>query len=75
MISFERWAQPGKTQFDSSHDITILADWWNWTILKEDVGGGPRLPHGESVPPHERKCKLDLVEPDLTLTYFHIHRI
>ena len=41
------------TKCDSSHDIPTLADWRNWTSLKEDDGGGPRLPHGESVPPHE----------------------
>ena len=69
----------GKTGYNtkcySSHDQPTLAVWRHWTILKEDDGGGPRLPHGKSVPPHERKCKLDLVEPDPTLTYFHIHRI
>ena len=63
------------TKCDSSYDQPTLADWRHWTVLKEDDGGGPRLPHGEIVPPYERNCKLDLDELDLTLTYFHIYRI
>ena len=67
----------GKTGYNtkrySSHDQPTLAVWRHWTILEEDDGGGPRLPHGESVPPRERNCKLDLYEPELTLTYPHSH--
>ena len=49
------------------------ADWWHRTILEEDDGGGPRLPHGKSVPTCERNCKLNLYETDLTLKYPHTH--
>ena len=68
MNSFERWAQ-----LKMLYKQLSPADWWHRTILEGDDGGGPRLPHGESVPPRERNCKLDLYEPDLTLTYSHMH--
>ena len=53
------------------NDHPTPADWRHWTIVKEDDGGGPRLSHGESVSPRERNCKLDLYEPDLTLTNYN----
>ena len=69
---FEFFWKMGTTQ-NGTYKQWSPADWWHRTILEEDDGGGPRLPHWESVPPRERNCKLDLYEPQLTLTYPHMH--